>query len=124
MTKRETAMQRRFREAAEAQEAAEKWASEKYIRLLNALAIAEDLGLNAGVCNRYDNVVYYSFGFDDDGYDIISDPVLELEEWKMQNIESRLNEIKEEQAKQRRLHAIREEVLAKLTDEEREALGI
>lgn len=55
----ETAVLRRAREAAEARAAAEAWEREKPARLLRALARAHDLGVDAYVHTRYDNVMYY-----------------------------------------------------------------
>jgi hypothetical protein len=42
----------------------------------------------------------------------------------MQNIENELDNIEAKRAKERRLRQVKEELLARLSDEEREALGL
>ncbi len=118
---KETAKERRAREALEAQEAEARWEAEKPLRLLTALARAHDLDLEGRVYHRYDNVMYYAFALDGDD---ISDTVAELSEHVMGLIESRLDAVAEERARRVRLAEVRRGVIARLTEEEREALGL
>jgi hypothetical protein len=124
MTSKETAAQRRAREAAAARAAEERWEREKPARLLRAMATATDLNVEARVYHRYDSVLYYSFRLGSHGEDVFSDPVAELGEWTMQNIEQRLGELREAELKRIHMEAVRREVISLLTDEQREALGL
>jgi hypothetical protein len=122
---RETATERRAREAAEARAKEEKWEHEKPMRLLNALARAHDLGLKAYVSYRYDNILYYTFCTDHDQiHRAWCDPVVELSDRAMNSIEAELDEIHRERDRQSYLLTLRAELLSKMTDEEREALGL
>ena len=129
---KETATQRRAREAAEVRARTEKWEAEKLSRLLHALARAYSLnylGVEAAVTHRYNNVLYYSFKFPAiaDGNraypEIYCDPVEELSEYVMTLIENDLLELDLRRVKEQRLNQVRQELLARLSDEEREALG-
>jgi hypothetical protein len=71
---------------------------------------------------KHDGVLYYSFNFG--GWNVYTDPFVELGELTMQNIENELADIEAKRAKERRLRQVKEELLARLTDEEREALGL
>jgi carbonic anhydrase/acetyltransferase-like protein (isoleucine patch superfamily) len=124
MTKKETATQRRAREAQEAQLANQKWEAEKSDRLLRALAWASDLNMLARVYHRYDNIMYYEFRFDEQIHDVYHDPVAELSDHMMTLIESRLQESNQQRVKQMRLVQLREDVISRLSDEELEALGL
>ena len=122
---KETVAQRRAREAQEANARAEKWEAEKPMRLLRALARANDLEVKASVYNRADNILYYEFNFG--GWELYSDPVVELGESTMDLIDQGLFELEAKRAKERRaqrFRQVKEEILARLTDEEREALGL
>jgi hypothetical protein len=122
---RETATERRAREAAEARVKQEKWEQEKPMRLLNALARAHGLGIKAYVSYRYDNILYYTFCTDHDQiHGTWCDPVVELAEWTMNSIESELDEVQKRRDRQSYLLALGAELLASMTDEEREALGL
>lgn len=118
---KETSAQRRAREFYEAEEARQKFEAEKPIRLLNALAEANSLGVSASVYYRYDNVLYYSFRFEDWE---LSDTFVELEQWTLDSIENKLNEIRKERDHKKYLNKIKNELLERLTDEEKEALGL
>ena len=48
----------------------------------------------------------------------------EMGEWQMQSIERELDERKQEEDRQARLRELRKDVLTRLTDEEKEALGL
>jgi hypothetical protein len=50
--------------------------------------------------------------------------VAELSEWMMDSIENQLKLVEESRDRSKRLANIKKEVLARLTDEEREALGV
>jgi hypothetical protein len=120
---KETAAERRAREAAEARVAQEAWEISKPMRLLQALARAQDLGIEGcRVRHRKDGVLCYEFYFTD--YNTYADPVEELSEWTMQCIENDLQEIQAERHKQQHLREVREKTLATLTDEQKEALGL
>lgn len=124
MTKtRETAAERRGREAAEARAAQEKWEREKPARLLRAMATATDLNVAAQVFYQGE-VLHYAFRFDSFGDDVETGAVSELAEWQMQCIEQRLVELREAELKRVRLQQVRKDVLARLSEEEREALGL
>jgi uncharacterized membrane protein YheB (UPF0754 family) len=121
---KETAAQRRAREAQEAQLANQKWEAEKSDRLLRALAWASDLNMLARVYHRYDNIMYYEFAFDEQIHDVYHDPVAELSDHVMTRIESRLQESHQQHVKRMRLAQLREDVISRLSDEELEALGL
>ena len=84
------------------------------------MANCQSLDIPARVFCRYDNVLYYEFKFGD----ILSGTVSELFEQKMDNIEDQIKQAQEELARRHRLAALRNEVLLRLNDEEREALGL
>jgi hypothetical protein len=121
---RETATERRAREATEARVKQEKWEQEKPMRLLNALARAHDLDIKAYVTHRYNDVLYYAFHFDDSIFETHGNPVEALAEWAMNSIEASLDEIQKKRDRQSYLLALRAELLSTMTDEEREALGL
>jgi hypothetical protein len=50
--------------------------------------------------------------------------VAELSEWMMDSIENQLKLVEESRDRSKRLENIKKEVLARLSDEEREALGV
>lgn len=118
---KETSAQRRAREFHEAEKARQKFEAEKPIRLINALAEANSLGVSASVYYRYDNVLYYSFRFEDWE---LSGTFAELEQWTLDSIENKLNEIRKERDHKKYLNKIKNELLERLTDEEKEALGL
>lgn len=129
MTKRETATERRAREAAEAQAAAEAWERVKPARLLRAMASATSLikpGLAyaARVFLKYEDVMYYEFRLGKGYEDYFCDTVEGLSEYQMVEIERRLEELHEAELKRVRLEKLRQDVLGRLTEEEREALGL
>jgi hypothetical protein len=129
---RETATQRRARERQELvraqQEREQKFEAEKSIRLLHALARAHDLGVDAQMFYRYDNVLYYDFNFSritlPNIMDTFCGPVAELYEGEMVIIENQLKLVEESRDRSKRLANLKKEVLARLSDEEREALGV
>jgi hypothetical protein len=129
---KETATQRRARERQELvraqQEREQKFEAEKSTRLLHALARAHDLEVDAQMFYRYDNVLYYDFDFSRIGLpnilDTFCDTVAELSEGEMVIIENQLTLVEESRDRSKRLANIKKEVLARLTDEEREALGV
>jgi hypothetical protein len=121
---KETVAQRRARETRtrEADDRYMLWEAEKPMRLLRALARANDLEVEARVYYRADNILYYEFDFG--GYTHYSDPVVELGESTMDLIDLELDSIEAKRVKERRLRQVKEELLARLTNEEREALGL
>jgi hypothetical protein len=121
---KETAAERRAREAEEVKAREAKWEAEKPMRLLMALARANELNIDAVMCyaGADDHVLYYSFIFG--GWNSYSDPYVKLGEGTMECIENELANIAAKRAKERRLRQVKEELLARLTDEEREALGL
>lgn len=127
---KETAAERRAREAAVARATQEKWEADKPARLLRALARAHDLGVEAYVNHRYDNVLYYCFRFPDSAdstnayAETYCDPVVELTEYMMVYIENDLDARAQTEAKRRRLAEVRAHTMATLTDEQKEALGL
>jgi hypothetical protein len=129
---RETAAQWRQRNLAALnqarQEREQKWGSEKSTRLLHALARAHDQGVDAQMFYRYDNVLYYEFNFSritlPNILDMFYGGVAELSEGEMIIIENQLKLVEESRDRSKRLENIKKEVLARLTDEEREALGV
>jgi hypothetical protein len=120
MTK-ETAKERRARETREAQEAEARWEAEKPMRLLTALAHARDLGIETAYVHHRHDVMCYAFTLPSGNE--FYDTVAELSEHVMLMIERDLNEVVEERARRERLYRLKEEVLARLSPEEREALG-
>lgn len=119
---KETVAQRRARETREANARAEKWEAEKPMRLLRALARANDLEVKASVYHRADNILYYEFNFG--SWELYSDPVVELGESTMDLIDQEIFKLEAKRVKEHRLRQVKEEILARLTDEEREALGL
>lgn len=127
---KETAAERRAREAVQAREAQARWEADKPARLLRALARAHDLGVDAYVNHRYDNVLYYCFRFPSSAdsmnayAETYCDPVVELTEWGMHYIENDLDTLALAEVKRLRLAEVRAQTLATLTDEQKEALGL
>lgn len=129
---KETPAQKRRREREEleiAQRERElRFEAEKPLRLLNALARAERLGVKAQVFYRYEDVLYYEFDFSHislpNSQETFCDTVAELSEWMMDSIENQLRLVEEARDRSKRLANLKKEVLARLTDEEREALGV
>lgn len=129
---KETPAQKRRREREEleiAQRERElRFEAEKSIRLLHAMARAQGLGVEAQVFYRYDDVLYYEFNFSNislpNSYEAFSGTVAELSEWEMDRIENQLKLVEESRDRSKRLLQLRKAVLARLTDEEREALGV
>jgi hypothetical protein len=122
-TTQETRAQRRAREAQEAQIAAARWNEQKHSRLLRALARAQDLGVDACVYHRND-VMYYKFNTNVEHNGNWCDPVAELMEHVMEYIEQDLEKVSAEQQRARRLAQVRQDVLSRLTEEQKEALGL
>jgi hypothetical protein len=121
---RETATERRAREAAEARAEIENWEKDRPIRLLGAMARAKSLGIDCGVYYRHDNLMmYYEFKFSYHD-DVVLGRVDDMTEWVMSVIENRLDVVHQDKEKKRRLAQLRVELLASMTDEEREALGL
>ena len=118
---KETQAQRRARELAEVAKQQAQWEAERPVRLLQALALARDLGVEARVYNRYVDEMYYSFRFDDCVY---SEPVVELGECAMNFFEGKLQEERLAQQRRRHLDQVRQDTLAELSDEQKEALGL
>lgn len=118
---KETATERRAREAQEAREQEQKWEAEKPMRLLRAMARANELGSN--ICSVFfkNEELHYSFYFS--SHTSYSDRLCELSEYTMDNIEYSLDWIEAERRKEKRLKQLRSEVLSRLTEEEKEALG-
>ena len=127
---KETAAERRAREAAVARATQEKWEADKPARLLRALARAHDLGVEAYVNHRYDNVLYYCFRFPGSAdsmnayAETYCDPVVELTEYMMGYIENDLDALALAEVKRLRLAEVRAQTLATLTDEQKQALGL
>jgi hypothetical protein len=119
---KETYAQRQARLDAEDRLRVEKWEAEKPLRLLKALARANALGVEAFMHNLHDNILYYSFDFG--GCNYYNDPYLDLGESNMCCIETELDVIEATQTKDRRLKAVRQGLLERLSDEEKEALGL
>ena len=120
---KETVAQRNMRVAQEQREAELKWEAEKPVRLLNALAMARSLDIDAHVFYRHDDILYYYFSFSD-GENVYCDPVVELGEWTMRTIEADLEATKMKKQRDSHLNRVRDELLARLSDEEKEALGL
>ena len=117
---KETAAQRRAREAVQAREAQTRWEAERSDRLLKAMARATALYVSAEVCYFGDKLCYR---FALSGFDMW-EPVSTLEEWNMTCIEEELERrLKEEQRKDY-LKTVKAELMATLTDEQKEALGL
>jgi hypothetical protein len=122
---RETATERRARESREFHAAEIKWESENPMRLLNALAHANHLGVPARVFYRYNDVLYYAFGDDSPaGMGLMCDTVAELSEHMMSIIECSLQDVANKEAHERRLQQIRLELMERLSDVEKEAIGL
>jgi hypothetical protein len=125
MTKiRESAAERRAREAVEARAAQEAWERQRPALLLEALARAHDLNVSANMSFTKQGELYYWFNFDEDGYATEKGMVSDLAEWQMQNIVNRLAQLEQERDRQRHLREVRAQLIATLTDEQKEALGL
>lgn len=118
---KETIAERRARQRREENEAAQLFEAAKPMRLLHAIAEATQLGFTANMYFRNDNVLHYYFDLDNDVY---SDTYAELSSWLLDSIENKLNQIREERSRKTRLEKVKLELLARLTNEEKEALGI
>lgn len=124
MTNKETTTERRARVALAEQQAQARWEAVKHQRLITALARAHDLGVSASVYHRHGNVVYYSFSICVDYSGTWTGTVAELSEHVMSGIESDLDGIAAEQARRRHLAQVKEDLIARLSNDEREALGL
>ena len=123
---RETATERRAREALEARAAMEQWERDRPMALLHLLARVSE--------TRKRGADLQAEVFFDDGEMKISiigegrfgwiEPVNEVEEWEVNNMLQALFVEGERQDQIKRRERIRLEVLAKLTDEEKEAVGL
>ena len=122
MTKRETAAERRAREAVEAREAEVRWEAEKPMRLLRVLVRAQNLGLYTNLSMMGDdiNVAITSQDYTSQHYTAMS----VLTEWQMQTIEQDMEDREHEKQRQTRLNEIRQGLMGRLTEEEKEALGL
>lgn len=119
---RETRAERNAREAQQREEYRLNWEKERPMRLLEAMARCERLGVSTLVYHKAGQLAY-SFYFDVDGYNTASGLFCELEESTMQWVESKLDEVQRERDHHTRMKNLKEDVLKRLTDEEREALG-
>lgn len=119
---KETAAQRRAREATEARAAQETWAREKCVRLLKVLARAQELGLKTSLQIKQDDVFVHIC----DKHALTSHQVYlsELSVWEMQSMEQGLADLQAERARESRLREVRAQLIATLTEEQKEALGI
>lgn len=119
---KETAATRRAREAVEARASQLTWEAERHGRMIRALARAQNLGLDTFLHPKGEDV-HIRICSNDLGtcHDVCMN---ELSVWDMQCIERDLNEREDELAREQHLREVRKQVLAKLTDEEREALGV
>ena len=117
---KETAAERRAREAAQACEAQARWEAKRSDRLLKAMAHAANLYVNATVCYLGDELCYQ---FALSGFDQW-EPVHSMEEWNMTAIEEELGRRYQEERRKDHLKEVKAKVLATLTEEEKEALGL
>lgn len=120
---KETATERRAREATEARIALEKWEAEKPMRLLRALARMplNDPEMRGRVFFKRDQLMYLFYSIQSEeicGY------VNELSEHMMSYIENVVVDYEVKRQKEARMLALRAELLSKMTDEDREALGL
>lgn len=120
---KETATERRTREATEARIALEKWEAEKPMRLLRALARMpqNDPEMRGRVFFKHDQLMYLFYSIQSEeicGY------VNELSVHMMSYIENVVVDYEVKRQKEVRMLALRAELLSKMTDEEREALGL
>ena len=125
--KRETASARRAREAREQVEKQLRWLGIKDRRMLITIARAQELGFE---------VRLETLGIDGENVRVtIVDPAClfyssrvytmqGLEEWEMVALEQDLNRIQEERDAEAARARRRQELLDRLTDEERDLLGI
>ena len=120
--------QRREKVAMEQEAMEQKFQAEKSTRLLHAIAKAQSLGVEAHVYYNSSNELYYEFDFSNinlpNSLDVFCDPYEELSSWTMDSIENQLQMVHDLKYKKERLNALKKEVLARLTDEEKEALGL
>ena len=121
---KETATERRAREAAEARIAQEKWEAKKLMRLLKALARVPqgDFNISGTVCMAESGEMKCAFWTPDTGHIVAF--VDELTEWTMQYIETAIDNYEEKRKRDSYMLALRAELLSKMTDEEKEALGL
>lgn len=123
---KETATERRAREAQEARIALEKWEAEKPMRLLKALARLPNGTRHYDDAHSYvymhANGMRYVFSIPD--LDTIVGYVDELTSWTMEYIEGVISDYEAKRQKEAYMLALRAELLSKMTDEEREALGL
>ena len=123
---KETATERRAREAQEARIALEKWEVEKPMRLLKALARLPNETRHfddAHSCvYMHANGMRYVFSIPD--LDTIVGYVDELTSWTMEYIEGVISDYEAKRQKDVYMLALRAELLSKMTDEEKEALGL
>jgi hypothetical protein len=122
MMAKETAADRRAREAVEAREAQARWEAQRPMRLLRVLARANDLGLFTNLYIMDDDIHITITSQDCTYYHHLY--LSELTEWQMQALEQDMEDREQEKQRQARLNEIRQDVLNRLTQEEKEALGI
>lgn len=120
---KELASERRARELTEARIAEQKWEAEKPMRLLMALARLpqNDPEMRGRVFYKNGQLMYLFYSTQSEeicGY------VDELSDWTMMYIENTINDYEAKRQKDTYMLALRAKLLSKMTDEEKEALGL
>ena len=116
----ETAQDRRVREAQEARIATAKWNEQKHLRLLRAMALANQLYVNAQVCLENDQLCYQFALSGFERFELVDS----LEEWNMIAIEEELERRQIAEQHKARLKEVKADLMRTLTEEQKEALGL
>ena len=125
---RETATQRRAREAREAREQQAAWEKDLPMFVLRELARAHSLGVRTEVLAK-DGSVEARFLFDTDNLGYLNSCVISVgnkcsQEYEAGDVSYCLDNAEVRLREERRQREVRQTALGKLTDEERAALGV
>lgn len=123
---RETATERRAREAIEAREAMERWQSTKHEQVLKLLArielLKEDGGNAKGRVIYKNDVMYLDIEIGE--YTHFYLPWEEICQWNISGLNDELNNEWSVLNQRKKEEILRREALKKLTEEEKEVLGL
>lgn len=122
---RETAVERRAREAQEARQAQAAWRQALPMRVLEDMARAHMLGVQSWVCYTKDMIIVFFQSVDSDigEYTVTIGPETCTAEWEY-TVGSMLDQVQIQLDQKLRQEEMRKHALSKLTTEEREALGL
>lgn len=117
---RETNRERTARIDAEMKAAKAQFEQEKPLRLLKALALAHDNAIDATMAYNKNGEMTVAFNFEHNTY---YGAYNDLESWELSCIEEDIATVRREREEQERMYKLRQDVLSRLTPDERRAMG-